>query len=727
MEDGMLLNLTSAPVTAIKKKLSGGRWTDRLKHNKKETRRVHKTIPRTEPARDVIDSDASTAGISAAHNGHAGEDSTPVKQTYNPELKRKRPTKDSASNNREKRQQGEDKSLEVEEQTERSAGQVVSSLFDFHDPLPVMAPTAKVDAQKSMIRPSNVPLNDSSTFEAVGIIPELITTMADKLQVTKPTIIQKRALAVLTKTSKDVFIKAETGSGKTLAYLLPILNRLCQLPAGMQSREKGCYALIIAPTRELAQQIYTVLDQLLNSRKARWIVGVLLIGGEKKKSEKARLRKGANIVIATPGRLKDHLESTKVLDVSAIRWVILDEGDRLMDLGFENTIIEILDTIKNREGRRLVADALPDRRVTVICSATAKDNVTKLGEQSLRDAVFIEGRAADLTADRTQTGTVAPAQLKQEYLVVPTKLRLVTLVASLKDAFTGPKACQKVIVFLSCGDTVDWHFSALSRPAEESETSTPSREQPSSIASAPLLAGGLLIHKLHGSLQQQVRTQTLRSFATCEEPAVLLCTDVASRGLDLQVDRVIQYDPPFSVDDYTHRIGRTARAGRSGRALLFTLKSETGYIDLIQSTLSCTLAETNVKFLLKSGFGKEFEDAATEWQLSFEKWTNQARNIERAKVAFTSHVRAYATHISSERKCFPIHGLQLGHVAKSFGLRDAPSTIGKNLPKVRPVKGARGTDEERLQKDESRRPTDIQMRMRRSIAAQSQASEFNLM
>lgn len=712
----MLLNLTSAPATANKNRLAGGRWTDRVRHNKKETRRVHKTIPpesrvRSESSRaeDVPDTTEAVAT-----------------EPYRPELKRKRSETQTQLTDREKRRiHDNDSGIELKE-PDKAAGQVVSSLFDYHDPLPVMAPTAKVDAHKTTIRPSNAPLKDASTFAQAGIIPELITTMSDKLQITTPTTIQKRVLAVLNKTSKDVFIKAETGSGKTLAYLLPILNRMCQLPPGMQSREKGCYALIIAPTRELAQQIYAVLDQMLNSRKARWMVGVVLIGGEKKKSEKARLRKGANIVIATPGRLKDHLESTKVLDVSAIRWVILDEGDRLMDLGFEKTIIEILDTIREREGRRIVADSLPDRRVTVICSATAKDTVTKLGEQSLRDAIFIEGHADDLKQDRSQTGTVAPAQLKQEFLVVPTKLRLVTLVATLKDAFTGPRVCKKVIVFFSCGDTVDWHFEAFTRKAEEDDSGSEKREPvTSAIAEAPLVAAGLQLHKLHGSLQQQTRTQTLQHFATCSEPAVLFCTDVASRGLDLQVDRVVQYDPPFSVDDYTHRIGRTARAGRSGRALLFTLKSEASYIDLIQETLSCQLAETNVKFLLKAGFGKEFEDAATEWQLKYEKWANQAQHVERAKMAFTSHVRAYATHVSTERKCFPIHGLQLGHVAKSFGLRDAPSSIGRNLPKPK-VKGPR-QNEERAQKDESQRPTDIQVRMRRSIAAQSQASEFNLM
>lgn len=721
----MLLNLTSAPVAGRKEKLTGGRWTDRVKHNKREVRRIHKTLPQKSPTA----SSGQVADASGQDNLQRTEEHTAIKpsseNTYNPSLKRKRSEQSSLDHVRGKRTESNVDMTGTSAAEEKVTGQVVSSIFDYHDPLPVMAPTAKVDAGARTITPSNAPPSNSDSFESIGICSEIVKTMSDKLQVTTPTIIQKRALSVLLRTSKDVFIKAETGSGKTLAYLLPILNRLCQLPPGMQSREKGCYALIIAPTRELAQQIYNVLDQLLNSHKARWMVGVLLIGGEKKKSEKARLRKGANIVIATPGRLKDHLESTKVLDVSAIRWVILDEGDRLMDLGFEKTIIEILSTIKEREGRKIVAESLPDRRVTVVCSATAKETVTKLGEQSLKDAVFIEGGSEELKADRAQTGTVVPSQLKQEFLVVPTKLRLVTLVALLKKSFTAPRACKKVIVFFSCGDTVDWHFSAFSRLLEDEERNV-DKAQPSSISEASLIAKGTVIHKLHGSLQQQIRTQTLHSFANCTEPAILFCTDVASRGLDLQVDRVVQYDPPFSIDDYTHRIGRTARAGRSGSALLFTLKSEASYLELIRESLNCTLDEINVKFILKSGFGKEFEDAATQWQLSYEKWANQAVNIDRAKTAFTSHVRAYATHTSSERKCFPMHGLQLGHVAKSFGLRDAPSTIQHTMPKLKRVNG-RVHDDERERKAESQKPTDIQMRMRRSIAAQANSSEFNLM
>ncbi|ORY80398.1 P-loop containing nucleoside triphosphate hydrolase protein [Protomyces lactucae-debilis] len=712
-DEGMMLNLVSNTTPVVKKhKAVGGRWTDRAKINKRETRRVRQALPKPAPVSEPVESHS--------------QDVTAEKSTdYRPNLKRKRQEalKGKAP------VEGE----EAEDDT-RVAGQVVASLFDYHDPLPAMKPAVKRTSPPEAITPSNAPLNnDDSSFAGLGIVPEVVTTMSEKLSIEKPTIIQKRVLQVMLKTDKDVFIQAQTGSGKTLAYLLPIVNRLCQIPAGLQSRDRGCFALIVAPTRELAQQIYHVVDTLLNSHRARWIVPVLLIGGEKKKSEKARLRKGANIVIATPGRLKDHLDSTKNLDVRAISWVILDEGDRLMDLGFEATIVDILKIISDREGRRISAPAMPERRITVICSATAKKNVEELGQTSLRDAIFIETGNKELQADRQQSGTVAPAQLKQEFLVVPTKLRMVTLVALLKKLFGGPKPAKKVICFFSCGDTVDWHFKACTHneaPMTGSNAAGPEDDKPvlPSISKAHALLPEVTLHKLHGSLDQQMRKATLHAFATTEEPALLFCTDVASRGLDLQVSYVIQYDPPFSIDDYTHRIGRTARAGKNGSALLFTLKSESAYLELIRETLHCDLNELNVKFLLKAGFGAQFEEGATAWQLAYEKFANQAGTVEQAKRAYTSHVRAYATHISAERSCFPMHALQLGHVAKSFGLRDAPSNIKSTAPP--PVKKHRKQAEEGSQ---DKRPgpakvLDVAARMRHAVAQQSRAGgmDFNI-
>src|SRR5690606_3010827 len=164
-----------------------------------------------------------------------------------------------------------------------------------------------------------------------------------------------------------------------------------------------------------------------------WIVPGCVTGGEKKKSEKARVRKGVNILVATPGRLLDHLENTESLDCSRLRWMVLDEGDRLMELGFEETLQKILDIIKRRS--KVDSDpipSLPTRRVTILCSATMKTNVQKLGDISLTDASYIKAESSSTEEPNTTGGDpiptsgetsidkfVAPAQLKQTYIVVP--------------------------------------------------------------------------------------------------------------------------------------------------------------------------------------------------------------------------------------------------------------------------------------------------------------------
>jgi len=314
--------------------------------------------------------------------------------------------------------------------------------------------------------------------------------------------------------------------------------------------------------------------------------------------------------------LADHLDNTEVLNVGTVRWLVLDEGDRLMELGFEEEIKGIVEkigkrnlTMEKRNG--LEFKTLPNRRVTVLCSATMKMNVQRLGEISLKDAVHIQADPSDEDiakdkADGTEgddKAFSAPAQLKQAYAIVPAKLRLVTLTSILKRAFARRGSVMKVIVFISCADSVDFHFSIFSRTEELSaEGKEKEKEQApveplemkkteltkDTIAHGTLFsnkANPVIVHKLHGSLAQNIRTATLKAFTESTEPCVLVCTDVASRGLDLpNVDYVIEYDPPFSADDHLHRVGRTARAGKEGRALIFLLPGEEEeYVSILAS------------------------------------------------------------------------------------------------------------------------------------------------
>jgi ATP-dependent RNA helicase DDX31/DBP7 len=558
-----------------------------------------------------------------------------------------------------------------------------------------------------------------ATFTTLGLSRRLAAHLSTKLEMKAPTGIQKAAIPQLVNDDSDAFIQAQTGSGKTLAYLLPIVQRIMAMSSKdvQVHRDSGLFAVVLAPTRELCKQIAAVLEKVL--RCAPWIVGTTVIGGESKQSEKARLRKGVNILIATPGRLADHLDNTEVLRVNTVRWLVLDEGDRLMELGFEEEIKGIVEKI----GRRALSmdnttgleyKALPSRRVTVLCSATMKMNVQRLGEISLKDAVHIQADPSENEQPEVKTEDAeadekafsAPAQLKQAYAVVPAKLRLVTLTAILKRAFSRRGSVMKTIVFISCADSVDFHFSLFSRPVEaSSKDGEPAVEGPKitkteltkdTIAHGTVISGEtnpVILHKLHGSLAQNIRTATLKAFTESPDPCVLICTDVASRGLDLpNVDYVIEYDPPFSADDHLHRVGRTARAGRDGRALIFLLPGdEEEYVSILASGYrdgKKSLVHHTAEELLRKGFGgtgREWEERATEWQLDVERWAlDSPKYLEMARRGFQSHIRAYATHVANERHIFNMQTLHLGHLAKAFALRDKPGSI--KVPGLRPAK-----------------------------------------
>jgi ATP-dependent RNA helicase DDX31/DBP7 len=730
-DDGMLLNfdLGNVPLTT-KTSFKGGRWKDRL-HAKKGARyRASRAggVPNGGPRREIFNEKSYTNGTEEYVGPETQPTDRPAKrQRINDDPK---PTTGrtaaSASIISGKLPPGSISVGRARDQQSGKPSQVISSLFTFNpasktkfeDPIEVVEPA----------KPSNAPLSDElSTFTTMGMSRRLAAHLTTKLEMKAPTAIQKAAISQLIADDSDAFIQAETGSGKTLAYLLPIVERITAMSPrndtdalansssdkdGRVHRTSGLFAIVLAPTRELCKQISVVLEKLL--RCAPWIVGTTVIGGESKKSEKARLRKGVNIMIATPGRLADHLDNTEVLNVSTVRWLVLDEGDRLMELGFEEEIKAIVEKIRRRA---IVADtpvgrggrALPSRRVTILCSATMKMDVQKLGEISLKDAVHIKADPAENNSSEQKTDGAetkdtpfsAPSQLQQSYAVVPAKLRLVTLTAVLKRAFARRGSVMKAIVFISCADSVDFHFSLFSRSstatAQDPDT-LPKPIKPKTELTKDTIAHGTVfssaeslvtLHKLHGSLAQNIRTTTLKAFTDSKEPCVLICTDVASRGLDLpNVDFVVEYDPPFSADDHLHRIGRTARAGRSGRSLIFLLPGpEESYISILSSS-SPSLTPHTADELLRKGFGgtgHEWEERATEWQLDVERWALESpKYLEMARRGFQSHIRAYATHVAKEREIFNMQELHLGHLAKAFALRDRPGSI--KVPGLRPSK-----------------------------------------
>jgi ATP-dependent RNA helicase DDX31/DBP7 len=615
--------------------------------------------------------------------------------------------------------------------------------------------------------PSNAPV-DTSTFEGLGLDQLLVRHLKGKMAIKAPTGIQRSALPQLLSSPldidsaharveeededdyeamtapkvastipppRDVFIQSQTGSGKTLTYLLPIVQAL--LPLSRLSyidRSIGTLAIILAPTRELAQQISKVLEQLLSLSLAtegddrpmtRWLVSGLLTGGSTKTHEKAKLRKGVPILVATPGRLLDHLQNTTSFRFAKTMFLVLDEADRVMDLGFEETVTGIIKALDGRRRAEMAGEKEADigtmrwgfwdrGRQNILCSATVDGKVEKLAGMALRDPVVFRAEASGLASgmegvkledgsdskkpvdeavqkaiDAGSSSTAIqlpvanadkftpPSQLSQKYVVVPTKLRLVSLVALLRTLVSRRADGQEdkgasVIVFMSSTDAVDFHWKLLggvqmgqgegdgeadanAEGAESADEDTANgdttsakaakakkakangkkaAEEPISLSS-PLFPDAS-IQRLHGSLPLRTRLASLAAFAAASEtPSILICTSVASRGLDMPlVSSVVQYDLPTEggANEYVHRVGRTARAGKGGEAWAFVGPSEVDWVPWVGEKMGAAegeegkkvgLGQVGVEEVLKKGFGGkgwEFERRATEVQGGFERW-----------------------------------------------------------------------------------------------------------
>ncbi len=756
-DDGMLLNF-SIPDTGIltRPSFKGGSWKDRLTakksaqswHSRATARlngeKIEKIAKKT--SRHATDVNRIDIGPRTRRTSTSPQPSTlverPAKRArVSGEFASKPAEKNEASNFRPQSNPSKTKTSGDNQNSLKPGKQVISSLFTYN-PTSMTKPQASERRQDEVpVEPSNAPLSSElDTFTSLGLSTSLAAHLTKKMELKKPTAVQKAAISQLVKDDSDAFIQAETGSGKTLAYLLPIVHRLIELSATMKERkvdeavqrDSGLFAIIMAPTRELSKQIALVLEKVLGC--AHWLVATTVIGGEKKKSEKARLRKGINILVATPGRLVDHLEHTTALDVSNVRWLVLDEGDRLMELGFEQEIQKIVGMLnlrmKAKKDGKSKIPGLPERRTTILCSATMKMDVERLGQISLKDAVHIRAdpsenskAVGDIDDDRT---FFAPAQLKQSYAIVAPKLRLVSLISFLKRAFARKGSVMKAIVFISCADSVDFHFDILTNQLEEDKQEKQQEDEdeedvksskgtqnkkrkaisqadPTKLsvthAESPVLSPkthSVTAYRLHGSLQQSLRTSTLAHFTKNKEPSVLIATDVASRGLDLpNVDLVVEFDPAFAREDHLHRIGRTARAGRDGRACIFLMPGcEEGYVEILKSDRKDTEAGIHIsrqdaddilnRGLVTSGIidKNAYMEKATDLQLAVERWAlGSPSRLEAARRAFQSHVRAYATHVADERKYFDIKQLHLGHLAKAFALRERPS--GMNVPGLR--------------------------------------------
>uniref|UniRef100_A0A673J610 ATP-dependent RNA helicase n=1 Tax=Sinocyclocheilus rhinocerous TaxID=307959 RepID=A0A673J610_9TELE len=515
----------------------------------------------------------------------------------------------------------------------------------------------------------------SNTFEELNLHPHLVRTNLNiVLNVISMTSVQKKTIPVLM-SGKDAVVRSQTGSGGIPGLLIDFFLQ----------RSDGPLAVVIVPTRELALQSFQMFQKLL--KPFTWIVPGVLMGGEKRKAEKARLRKGINVLISTPGRLVDHIKNTLSIAFSAVRWLILDEADRTLDLGFEKDLTVILNAL----------NATGLARQNVLLSATLTEGLSRLASISMKEPVSIhvsEGsedtvEACPQAAPQALSDSYAvPERLQQHVVVVPSKLHLVCLAAFILTKCKFEQR-QKLIVFISSCEAVEFLLTLFTAVLCVKPSTTSTKHTSTSLN----------FYRLHGNMRQEERTEVFQEFSVCKT-GILLCTDVAARGLDLpQVTWIVQYNPSVSAAEYVHRVGRTARIGAQGSSLLFLTPSETAFVDVLANhniSLSEMKMEDILATLMKderfkgrgkwdskrsaAAFEQEVRDRATVLQTDFENYVHaNNESLQTAKSALQSFLRAYTTYPSSLKHIFHIRSLHLGHAAKSFGLRDAPQGLGSSI------------------------------------------------
>ena len=384
------------------------------------------------------------------------------------------------------------------------------------------------------------------SFASLGLDARLALHLesAAGMGLANPTQCQRQAIPAVM-TGKDTLVQSETGSGKTLCYLVPILARLAN--GARIDRNSGTRAIVVLPTRELAAQVLSVVSRLF--RPYPWLVPGSVTGGERKKSEKGRLRKGLVILVATPGRLIDHLENTASFNVRNLNWLVLDEADRLLDLGFEKQLTKIISELRKRTSEPFQG---------VLLSATQGAGINRLASLSLRSPVFIHAKENAGLGDADGGAKTIPLQLNQHVIVAPTEKRLIVLSAFLAQHLADPTARSRIIVFMSTCDSVDFHFDLLCRMAamsgaseQESKEGNSTKELEAAALYAPMKG---VLWRLHGNVPQSERTRNMQQFSSAQR-GILLCTDVAARGLDLpNISWVVQvrHDLKSVVTSYAY-------------------------------------------------------------------------------------------------------------------------------------------------------------------------------
>ncbi|XP_068845609.1 ATP-dependent RNA helicase DDX55 isoform X2 [Capricornis sumatraensis] len=432
--------------------------------------------------------------------------------------------------------------------------------------------------------------------------------------------------------NKDVAAEAVTGSGKTLAFVIPIVEILLRREEKLKKSQVG--AIIITPTRELAVQIEEVLSHF--TKPFPQFSQILWIGGRNPGEDVARFKElGGNIIVATPGRLEDMFRrKAEGLDlasyVRSLEVLVLDEADRLLDMGFETSINTIL-------------EFLPKQRRTGLFSATQTQEVENLVRAGLRNPVRISVKEKGVAASSTQK---TPSRLENHYMVCKADEKFNQLVHFLRN-----HKQEKHLVFFSTCACVEYYGKALEA-----------------------LVKGVKIMCIHGKMKYK-RNKIFMEFRKLQS-GILVCTDVMARGIDIpEVHWVLQYDPPSNASAFVHRCGRTARIGHGGSALVFLLPMEESYISFLAINQKCPLQEMklqkNTADLLPKLKAMALADRAV---------------FEKGMKAFVSYVQAYAKHECN--LIFRLKDLDFASLARGFALLrmpKMPELRGKQFPDFVPV------------------------------------------
>lgn len=378
-----------------------------------------------------------------------------------------------------------------------------------------------------------ISLSIDMSFKSLGLIPPILKAIADKGYDT-PSPIQEKAIPVVLQ-NRDVLASAQTGTGKTAGFTLPILQKIS---AGENSRRRKIKALVLTPTRELAAQIF---DNVKEYSTYLDVKATCVFGGVNANPQIRALRSGVDILIATPGRLLD-LESQNELSLHDVEMFVLDEADRMLDMGFIRDI-------------QKVARLIPKKRQTLLFSATFSKEIKKLASEFMHNPVQVEA-APENTAAETVVQKAHPVDRTEKAKVI---------VKIIKDG-----NWSQVLVF------------------------TRTKHKANRIADK-LSKSGITSAAIHGDKSQGARTKALAGFKD-KSIRVLVATDIAARGLDIPLlPHVINFELPNVPEDYVHRIGRTGRAGASGEAISLVSHDESEYLRDIEKLLGFSIPKETIE------------------------------------------------------------------------------------------------------------------------------------